>query len=619
MKDINEIISADTVKLTVDAPEQIKEKLSEEFILELARQLTREIERAMSVKGLAGSNIELKLAFAPETFMEHTSENITYRRLLITDKACGTKDFWVKWTRNNGAVAFSMCDTPAEGEITFELGEDVPQKIREKEYRFLVRANTDKYHYAMGRRNVTEWRELIKRAVKRGDLERVVSEVEIADHSADVHDALSSILSTFGKDAPAPAFEEPAESTENLEFEEAMRKAKEAVFGQYSDKDTEDDAQAPDVPFDFSAAVEEDGASDEFSVIEDEEESEEAEEEPEEELAEEDGIDEAELADELEEEPEEEVEEEPEEELEEEAEEEPEEEVEQAPSKIDEEQIRAEAEAKVRCEYELAARERAEAECERVRGELQALREELSGVKSELENARRENIILTSENQRLKQLSDTLSEQKAKIEAEMEEEQRKLREEIQARTRAEARERERLEEAARLAVMEQRRVEEERIEKERQAAEALRLAEEKARREEEEARIEAERAREAERIRRETEIARGNVLPEQNNEKAHESQPDEPTEYTYISRKVKLLFKNLIDPNITARIHEIIKATVEYYKKENVSIKIKASVPDERTVVLDFVKIPEEEHELFVNIIKVLGGSNLGITKAIVE
>lgn len=600
MKDTNEIVSADTVKLTVDAPEQIKEKLSEEFILELARQLTREIERAMSVKGLAGSNIELKLAFAPETFMEHTSENITYRRLLITDKACGTKDFWVKWTRNNGAVAFSMCDTPAEGEITFELGEDVPQKIREKEYRFLVRANTDKYHYAMGRRNVTEWRELIKRAVKRGDLERVVSEVEIADHSADVHDALSSILSTFGKDAPAPAVEEPAESTENLEFEEAMRKAQEAVFGQYYDDEAENDASvAEDIPFDFSAVVEEDGASDEFSVIEDEEESEEAEEEPEEELAEEDGIDEAELADELEEEPEEEVE--------------------QAPSKIDEEQIRAEAEAKVRCEYELAARERAEAECDRVRGELQMVREDLSQVKGELEEVRRENIILTSENERLKQLSEALSAQKAKIEAEMEEEHRKLREEIEARTRAEARERERLEEAARLAVMEQRRAEEERIERERLEAERLRLAEEKARREEEEARIEEERAREAERIRRETEIARGNVLPEQNNEKAHESQPDEPTEYTYISRKVKLLFKNLIDPNITARIHEIIKTTVEYYKKENVSIKIKASVPDEKTVVLDFVKIPKEENELFVNIIKVLGGSNLGITKAIVE
>ncbi len=576
MNDINEIMSADTVKLTVDAPEQIKDKLSSEFIIEMARQLTREIERAMSVKGLAGSNVELKLAFMPETFMEHTSENVTYRRLLITDKACGTKDFWVKWTRNNGAVAFSMCDTPTEGEITFELGEDVPQKIREKEYRYLVRANTDKYHYAMGRKNVTEWRELIKRAVKRGDLERVVSEVEIADHSADVHDALSSLLSSFGVDAPAPQVQESAENTENLEFEEAMRKAKEAVFGQYSDEEVKDGAEN-DVPFDFSAVAEEDEASDEFSVIEDEEELED-------ELAEEDGVDETELADELEDELEE-VEEEPEE-----VEEEPEE-VEVEPAEedgIDE-------------------------------AELEAVREELSQAKALLEELRRENAALTAENESLKQLSKTLSEEKAKIEAEMQEEHRKLREEIEARTRAEARERERLEEAARLAVIEQRRIEEERIERERREAEELRLAEEKAQREQEAARIEEERAREAERIRRETEIARGNILPEQDTQPDISDEAQRESEYTYIERRVKLLFKNLIDPNMTSRIYEIIKTTVEYYKKENVSIKIKASVPDEKTVVLDFVKIPKEENELFVNIIKVLGGSNLGITKAIVE
>ena len=559
MNDINEIMSADTVKLTVDAPEQIKDKLSSEFIIEMARQLTREIERAMSVKGLAGSNVELKLAFMPETFMEHTSENVTYRRLLITDKACGTKDFWVKWTRNNGAVAFSMCDTPTEGEITFELGEDVPQKIREKEYRYLVRANTDKYHYAMGRKNVTEWRELIKRAVKRGDLERVVSEVEIADHSADVHDALSSLLSSFGVDAPAPQVQESAENTENLEFEEAMRKAKEAVFGQYSDEEVKDGAEN-DVPFDFSAVAEEDGASDEFSVIEDEEELED-------ELAEEDGADETELADELEDELEEELEEEDE---------------------TDE-------------------------------AELEAVREELSQAKALLEELRRENAALTAENESLKQLSKTLTEEKAKIEAEMQEEHRKLREEIEARTRAEARERERLEEAARLAVIEQRRIEEERIERERREAEELRLAEEKAQREQEAARIEEERAREAERIRRETEIARGNILPEQDTQPDISDEAQRESEYTYIERRVKLLFKNLIDPNMTSRIYEIIKTTVEYYKKENVSIKIKASVPDEKTVVLDFVKIPKEENELFVNIIKVLGGSNLGITKAIVE
>ena len=122
MDKIDEITCKDTVKLSVEAPEEIKEKLSYEFILEMAKQLTREIERAMSIAGLPESNVELKLVFEPQTFMEHTSENVTYRRLLLTDKSCGVKDFWVKWTRNNGAVAFSICDEPKEGEITIELG-----------------------------------------------------------------------------------------------------------------------------------------------------------------------------------------------------------------------------------------------------------------------------------------------------------------------------------------------------------------------------------------------------------------------------------------------------------------------------------------------------------------
>ena len=37
------------------------------------------------------------------------------------------------------------------------------------------------------------------------------------------------------------------------------------------------------------------------------------------------------------------------------------------------------------------------------------------------------------------------------------------------------------------------------------------------------------------------------------------------------------------------------------------------------TVVLDFVQIPKNEMELLSNIIKVLGNSNIGIAKAVVE
>ena len=48
-------------------------------------------------------------------------------------------------------------------------------------------------------------------------------------------------------------------------------------------------------------------------------------------------------------------------------------------------------------------------------------------------------------------------------------------------------------------------------------------------------------------------------------------------------------------------------------------IKIKATVPDATTVNLFFEKIPAEENELLIDIIKVLGRSDLGIVKAILD
>ena len=89
--------------------------------------------------------------------------------------------------------------------------------------------------------------------------------------------------------------------------------------------------------------------------------------------------------------------------------------------------------------------------------------------------------------------------------------------------------------------------------------------------------------------------------------------------YTYTSRRVRLYFKHLVDPNITKRIYDIIKTTIEFYHKEDVYIRVKATTPEEDIVLLDFLEIPEEEAELLVNIIKVLGNSNIGITKATVE
>ena len=82
---------------------------------------------------------------------------------------------------------------------------------------------------------------------------------------------------------------------------------------------------------------------------------------------------------------------------------------------------------------------------------------------------------------------------------------------------------------------------------------------------------------------------------------------------------MRLLFKRPVDPNITKRIHEIILSAITYFHKENVFMKVKATVPDATTVNLHFVKFPEEEHEFLVNIIKVLGKSELGITKVFLE
>ena len=152
------------LNVTTDAPNPkiLAGKYSQTFVDEMNRQISVAISRACGVKGLPESSIEIDIVFAPNTYMEHTSENVTYRRLLISAKGCSARDFWIKWTRKNSAVAYSVNDNVTSDDIVFELGEDVSQKIREKEYRFLVYGNSDKYRVAMGRKNVTEWRELIK-------------------------------------------------------------------------------------------------------------------------------------------------------------------------------------------------------------------------------------------------------------------------------------------------------------------------------------------------------------------------------------------------------------------------------------------------------------------------
>ena len=589
------------VKLTVQLPPELEDKYSRTFTEIMLKQLTVEIERACSVKGLEKSNIELKLVFLPHTFMEHSSENVTYRRLLITDKGCSDKDLWIKWTRLNSAVAYSAFDTPSEDEILFELGEDVSQKIREREYRFLVKSDTDKYHSAMGRKNITEWRELIKRAVRRGDLEKVVNEVEIADHSDQVHDKLSSILSGLGipvpKESPAP---EPAPISNGFDAE--LEKARAAIFGESANALTEEISVPDSVVFDFSsvaeidsgvvASPEADGAFDPLpetdgitELAPDYEEP--GEDSPVEEDSDEDSL--AELCaidgegavpetDTL--------------------------------TQLDGDGVNEILEAKLRLVDEAMARGKAEEEAERLRNDLDDLRRANDALT--LENSK-----LRAECEYLRSQTERLTQEKERIESLRRAETDRLKDEIDARVRAENREKERLAEAARIAVENRKRIEEE------QAAEAKRLldeenkrrAEEEKRREEE--RIMAEREREAERIRRDTEMARGTLVPEAIPAPARAK--DTPPEYTYTSRRVRLYFKHLVDPNITKRIHDIIKTTIEFYHKDDVYIRIKATTPEEDIVLLDFLDIPEEEAELLVNIIKALGNSNIGITKATVE
>ena len=90
-------------------------------------------------------------------------------------------------------------------------------------------------------------------------------------------------------------------------------------------------------------------------------------------------------------------------------------------------------------------------------------------------------------------------------------------------------------------------------------------------------------------------------------------------EYNYTNRNVRLVFRRSVDPNITVRIQQIMKAAVEYYGKEKMYIKVRASVPDNQTVLLEFIHIPLEEMDLLGNIIKILGNSGLGIARAIIE
>lgn len=643
----NEIVNEGLVKLRIEAAgelDKVLTKYTRSFLDEMARQLTAEIEGACGVEGLADSTIELVMSFAPNTYLEHISESVTYRRLSLMDSVSAPRDFWVKWTRLKGDI-----EVYSEENILFELGEDVDQKIREKEYRYLLASGNEKYHNSMGRKKVTEWREVIKRAAKRGEITKIESDFELAPETLELEERIADLL---GKRAAGRAEPEKAEipfiHSDESEFEAALASLRQVVENVAEPEEEEKSGEIEFIQEEITVDEPEE-IQDEEETLEDpeieveiieeelEEEIEEEAEEPEieieiteeeiieEEIDEEEILEEPEIEIEITEEEPEVIEEEPEI-----IEEEPKV-VEEEPETVEEEpvqareiptpiadraaDIRAELETKIRLEYEVRAREKAEAEIVSLRHEIEKIRLEAARDKEELERALaeayQEQERLRMEYYRLSDETERAEAQRLADEAQRMAEEAELRMQIETQLRAEAQERERLAEAARMAIEEQHRLEAENVRIARQREEEERIEEEKRRREEEERELEALRQAELERIRREDEEAKAKAraaMPEMGDGK-----------YSYTSKSVRLVFRKSVDPNITTRIHEIIKATVEYYGKDRVYLKIRATVPDSQNVILDFLDVPIEEMELLGNIIKILGNSGLGISKAIIE
>jgi len=578
------------IETVSDDPTFLSGRYSQTFVDEMSRQLSVKISEAMGVQGIENSPITLSLYFAPDTYMQHTSENVTYRRLLISDSASAPRDFWVKWTREDGAMAYSVSDHVNAECITFEVGEDVPQKVREKEYRFLLAAGGDKYHNAMGRKNITEWREIIRRAIRRGDLVKL----EVTEDKAANDDITAALAAVLGKEAAPAEAPEVKVAEENDEFARAMAMARQIIAERETEAeespaeeataDTAEEAAAEVkeevTKIDFAPATshtpisifdldeveektEETSEEDIFADLDDSEiEETEAEEEVLKELYALDGDEEdVPAAEEIV------------------AEEQPEAKVAEAPEAVKTEtaaeieaRLRAEIEEKVRREFEEKARRAAEEDALRLAAEKEALRRQ------------HEELIAKAEAEKLR--LQKLEEARAA-------EEEKMRLALEDQLRREAREKERMAEAAKIALAEARR------EEEAKALAAKAEAERKAQ-------AEAERkAAEEKAMSAKTNAAIAGGIRTKN--------------YTYTSKTVKLLFRRSVDPNMTSRIYEIIKTTLEYYGKEKMYMRIKATIPDNTTVILEFLEIPMEEMTLLSNIIKVLGNSGLGIAKAIVD
>ena len=550
------------IKVSATDPEYLKGTYSKAFVSEMAIQLTSQIENHMLVSGIAKSDIFLEMIFAPGMYFEHPQGEYTYRRLLISENGRAVKDLWVRWHRLGGGENFTACDDVSPEEIRFSLGEDVPQKVREKEYRFLVRADAEKYRIAMGRKNVTEWREIIKRALKRGALQKLTIDDKVAEHAEQIKDKLEELLGKINTaPAPEPAPAAPARESDEA-YEKAMAYMRSFVEGNKApseeakeERETVEISEEPavEVAKETAEAFAEDAAQpivvDTEIVFADE---------PLEEKAAESATD-TKQADPLVIELEDvEVVDVPSEEKAEEAPAAQIPPVQPSASALDLSAMRAEMEAKLRAE--MAAREQALLQKEQ---QLEQQRRAFAAELKEQETSR-----IERENELRRQAQN------------------------QARLEWEAKERDRLAAQAREAI-ELRKAEEARLAEEARKAEEARLAEEA--RKAEEARL-AEEA-----------------------QKEETSAVQEEELYTYTEKLVHLIFRYPVDPNVLTRIQELMTDTIRYFKKENVFIKVKASIPKEDTVDLHFTQFPEQEHQLLVDMIQVLGNSDLGICRVRVE
>ena len=650
------------VRAAVEDPLILVGRYSQTFVDEMARQLTSEISRVMTIDGLGSSTIELEMVFAPGTYMEHTSENVTYRRLLLVDGASKPRDFWVKWTHIGGEDAFTVSDHVLDSNILFEIGEDAPHKIREKEYRFLCASNPTTYQAAMGKKSVTEWRDLIKRAIRRGEINRLESELVLAERAAEVHDAMAELLGSLGYSAPVA---EPAPVEEKDSFDSLMSMARAALEKSESHAhdslSVSEEASEVEVPDELDLPW--------LELGEDEIKSDEAELEESVDAEETDEVEEAEAEEaEAEEAEAEEAEDEPvaEEVVEDEHVAEPA--TEQtakksfnesefgAPFTIDEllarvemaereDALAKEAESEIAAE-EIVADEPAEADgysdepvadaaedCEleevveatevtvapavdeeSIRREIEAkLRLEYEAeararAEAELEKLLAESRALREENERLAKAAREARELHMQaISDGIDERERaravedQLRRELEAKERQEARERDRLAEAARLAVEEQRRLEAERLERE------------------EAERREAERRAEEERYLREAEEAERKLAEEKAEAARLKAEQERAAAEQFMTKRARIIFRSATDPNVISRIREIIEDTIRRENKQHVRIHMKAYQEERDTVILDILKMPRSEQELLVAMVKAIGNARIGVVKIILE